>query len=449
MSTSGKRRFWLSWAGSFGVYLLPLVGPHGVWLFGEALFGELTAAHGRREPAWIAADIALGLGLQAAVTLWLAWWMRGGWRRTLIWPIAIPLLFFVLQYGYLAAIPSRFLIEPDTAVERQEWEEHCVIQDAWLMSVRTPVSVSEQEVHDWWIQRSDGRYALLRVPSCAAADARLPQPAMEPGGKVDFMLSFQFAIADGSAIIERLDTATARRSWWLLSEPDGWLDRLPVPDQPDSVPILSNRGDAIAWIEPIAGTGPPVLKRVRTQSIRSGPALNVTIDLAPLGPALYVLLEVDTAARELTLWQDEGSLIIGFDGNPRRRSAPTSPLRPQATTYQRDRDGWLAWDAYQDEAAYQVSWSTPAGSGRNRVPKGRAITGAAFDPSGRFIAVSTTTTLSIGRTPDAVYVLRAKDGTEAFRRYLPRYTRSSVVFFDGGLFGYSEGGRTHVLRLPD
>jgi len=27
--------------------------------------------------------------------------------------------------------------------------------------------------------------------------------------------------------------------------------------------------------------------------------------------------------------------------------------------------------------------------------------------------------------------------------------RSTVVFLDGGLFGYSEGGRTHVLRLPE
>ena len=449
MSTFGKRRFWLAFVGSFGVYLLPLVTRHGIWFFGEALFGELTATYGRHEPAWIAADVALGLALQTAVALGLAWWLRGTWRRSLIWPVVIPILFLVLQRQYLVAIPSRFLIEPDTAIERQAWAEHCVVPDAWLMPVRGPVSVPDQDIHEWWIQRSDGRYALLHVPSCAATDARLPQPTVEPGGRVDFMLSFQFVIADGSAVIERIDTATARRSWWLLREPDGRLDRLPVPDQLATSPILSNSGDAIAWVEPIAGTGPPVLYRVRVQSIRSGPPLDVTVDLAPFGAALYVLLEVDTPSRALTLWQDQGLLIVGFDGTLRGRSASTFPIRPQSTTYQRSRNGWLAWDAYKDEAAYQVSWSAPAGSGRNRVPKGRSITSAAFDPSGRFIAVSTTTSLSIGRILDTVYVLRASDGTEAFRRYLPPYSRSTVVFLDGGLFGYSEGGRTHVLRLPE
>jgi hypothetical protein len=92
-------------------------------------------------------------------------------------------------------------------------------------------------------------------------------------------------------------------------------------------------------------------------------------------------------------------------------------------------------------------WSLPAGSGQHRITKGRSVTSASVDPTGRLIAISATTTLSIGNARDVVYVIRAADGTDVFRRYLPRYTRTSVVFFDSGLFGYTENGRTHVLAI--
>ena len=446
---SRARGFWIVAAGSFGVYLLPLVGPHGFRLLGDALLVEWTAAGSHRDPAWIAADLALALALQTTTALVLAWCLRGGRHRILVWPVLVPLLFVVLQYAYLAAIPARFLIERDTAVERQDWAEQCVVQDASLMSVHTPVSLAAQDVREWWLQRSDGSYALLRVPACTVSEARLPQPAAEPGGRVPFVLSVTFAIAGGTAMVERMDPPSARRSWWLLREPGAPLDRLSVPDRQEAAPILSNRGDAVAWLEAVPGSGPPLLQRVRIRRVGSDQALDETVDLTPWGPAGYVLLEIDTTAHTLTVWRNDRLLMVGFDGALHSRSAPTEAIRAQATTYVRSRDGWLAWDAYQDEAAYHISWSTPSGSGEHRVSKGRAITSAAFDSSGRFIAISATTTLSIGRARDVVYVLRASDHGEVFRRYLPRYTRSAVVFFGGGLFGYSGEGRTHVLRLPD
>jgi hypothetical protein len=45
-------------------------------------------------------------------------------------------------------------------------------------------------------------------------------------------------------------------------------------------------------------------------------------------------------------------------------------------------------------------------------------------------------------------VLRTDDGAAAFRRYLPRYSRSQVVFFDGGFLGYSDLEGTHILKIP-
>ena len=77
----------------------------------------------------------------------------------------------------------------------------------------------------------------------------------------------------------------------------------------------------------------------------------------------------------------------------------------------------------------------------------------AVNPSGTYIAVSTTTSLSIGHIKDAVYVLRASDGVEVWRRYLPAYTRSPVTFLGDQFFAYTDGDGIHanvrVLRIPD
>ena len=102
----------------------------------------------------------------------------------------------------------------------------------------------------------------------------------------------------------------------------------------------------------------------------------------------------------------------------------------------------------ETKGPYQLSWSLAEGSGTRRANKGRSITSAAVDPSGRFIAISESTTLNIGSARDAVYVFRTSDSTEVFRTYLPRYARSQVVFFAGGLFGYSDLIGTRILVIP-
>ena len=109
----------------------------------------------------------------------------------------------------------------------------------------------------------------------------------------------------------------------------------------------------------------------------------------------------------------------------------------------------MAWDAYREDGPYQIGWSLPGGSGRHRTNTGRSVTSAAVDPTGRLIAISETTTLSIGHARDVVYVLRTDTGADVFRTYLPRYTRSQVVFFEGGLFGYSNLEGTRILKVPE
>jgi len=442
----GRRYLW-AFFGSFTVYLLPLVGPHAFWLLGEELARQFTRTP-HQPMAWTLANMVVALGVQAVAFIVLAWSLGGRIVRLLLPVAMIPVLFFVVEAAYLEVIPTWFLVEKDTAPERQDWTEACVAPDAWLMPVRTPTTRSTA-AHERWIQRSDGRQALLRAPSCEVIEANIPRPTLQPGGRVDFTIGIVFAIPGGAAILQRSDIPTARQSWWLLARPDAAPAQIEGPDEKEGSPILSNAGDAVAWMQPIAGSTPPIKKEVHVESTTAGGSLHVVADLSALEPTPDVLLEVDTARQDILLWQRETLVTVDFDGGIRRRSSPTPSIRPQSGTYQIAGNGWLAWDAYQDEAAYQIIWSLTDGMGTHRAARGRGITDAAVDPSGSLIAVSETTMLSIGRAPDVVYVLRARDGQEVFRRYLPRYSRSSVTFFGARHFAYSDGASTHVLNISN
>jgi hypothetical protein len=75
---------------------------------------------------------------------------------------------------------------------------------------------------------------------------------------------------------------------------------------------------------------------------------------------------------------------------------------------------------------YIVAWSPDSGSGSRRIPRGSSVEAAAVDPSARYVAISTITTLSIGSVRDSVVVLQTSDGKEVFRRFLPKYNRTNV-----------------------
>ena len=440
------RRGWTAFVSSFGIYFIPLVGPHGVWLVGESL---LASARRDPTPPWMAVYVAVALTSQIAAGLAIYWSLGGGWPRKIIWLGIVPLT-IALNVAYLSALPAFFLIEADTAPEVSSWAEHCFVRGVSLRPIRSAAVETGQGARTWWVARSpDGRDALLRVPECLTTDAVLPAAGKSAEGYLDFFTSVQFACSDGAAVVEQADRRTSQRTWWILPDPTAPLQRLGESSATFAYPpILSRRGDAAAYVTTVVGSGPPVLNHVVVRKVAAGaPPSETDIDLAPFGPATYVLLAVDTEAREVLLWRNDRPFIVSFDGQTRPVSFEPGDIRAQSSTYIRVGDGWVAWDAYKDDGPYQIGWSLGGRSGRHLTNRGRAVTSAAVDATGAYIAISETTTLSIGKASDVVYVLRTDNGTDVFRRFLPRYSRSEVVFFDGGFFGYSDLEGTHILKI--
>jgi hypothetical protein len=430
--------------GSFVVYLVPLVGPHAFWVVGEALAMDVASD---RATAWIASDFAVAFAAQLLVWLVLRWSLGAAVLRKLSWLAIIPLT-IGLHLALLVAGPSYFLIEPDTVAETTNWDEHCLVRGVSLAPIASGANQAADGRQISWVQRSDGGYALLRVSDCAILETTLPKPTLLPGGRVNFMIAPVFASPGGAAIIERTEPASGTRTWSLFTAPAAPLQPVNVPDGVELPPILSRQQDAVGWVQRVAGTGPPVMERILVRPTSDSTVPDVDIDLRPFGAASYALIDLDTSTRQVTLWRTDQPLVVDFDGRQVPSGFDVGIVSPQATTYLGAGDGWVVWDAYLDDGPYGLAWLIGARSGRRQTNAGRSVTAAAVDPAGRYVAVSETTTLSIGNARDVVYVLRTDTGADVFRKYLPRYARSQVVFYTGNLFGYSDLDGTHILRIP-
>jgi hypothetical protein len=111
--------------------------------------------------------------------------------------------------------------------------------------------------------------------------------------------------------------------------------------------------------------------------------------------------------------------------------------------------GWVAWDAYRETGRYRIAWSLPGGSGVRDIPKGRGINSVSATVTGDLIAASVSSSVSLGSIQDAVFVFRASNGMEVFRRYLPQHTRTPVQFLGGRYLAMStnDNGKSQVVVM--
>jgi hypothetical protein len=436
---------------SFAIYLMPLVGPHAVWLLGEHLYARLTRGGPYRDTNWILIECAVAIALQVLTgLLWYWFFARPGRWRWLTLAICVPLVFALTEWAYMVAIPARALIETEAAVDAGNWKTVCAVADMSLATVRSsPDLPLERAGQAWLMGTAVNSYAVLSMPGCRSQPVAFP-PSASP-------VSAPFVVPGGRALFSTWDVNAARNTWWTY---DGAVRALPRPpaDPNRATPILSTDGNWAAWVEYIPGaTVTPLPQQVVIQSLRDEQSRRVSLPRP--GRSELVLLGLDMDARELTFYEHtsgtrQGSLtVFGLDGARRPGPLSAEGVDPQATTFLRLGSGWVAWDAYRENEPYRIAWSLPNGRGTRRIAKGRGITAVAVDPGGTYVAVSTTTNLNIGNIKDAVFVLRASDGQEVWRRTLPRYARASVAFLSERWFAYTDWDGLHattrVLQIPD
>jgi len=429
---------------SFTIYLLPLIGPHALWILGGHLIARLARSGPDRAVAWIAMEWGLALALQfVAGAFWYRFFARPKWWRVLPLALCAPAFFLIFEWAFLIAIPSRFLIEQDTAPESGRWSNVCTIADMSLAPVRSTPDFREA----WLTGTGINSFAVLELPGCQTTPVGLPATAP--------LMTLPFVVPGGRCLFATWDNKAGRNHWWIHAGSTRPLPRPPT-DPNRCAPILSADGNWVAWLEYIPGvTVTPLPQRAVIRSVNDDRERFVNL---PADRSEFVLLDLNVDTEELTFYEhayatrQSSLMLLGFDGT-RHGQIVVDGVEPQATTFLRVGQGWVAWDAYRENQPYRVAWSLPSGRGTHPVLKGRGITAVAVNPSGTFVAISTTTALNIGHVKDAVYVLRASDGTEVWRRYLPTYARSSVVFLGEKLFAYTDWdgahAAVHVLQLPE
>jgi hypothetical protein len=210
-------------------------------------------------------------------------------------------------------------------------------------------------------------------------------------------------------------------------------------------PILSRDGEWIGWIGRDTSRNAPGSTLLIRRLAESRVSFEINLS-QPGERGIPTLLELDVDARHALVSINDAFMTVDFAGEIVETIQPAG-VAPQPQTFLKTSEGWIAWDAYQERNPYRVVWQLPGGSGSHRVLLGRNINGIQTNPAGTLIAVSVTSGLNIGQIPDSVYVLRASDGSEVFRRYLPRYSRTQVLFAGDELFVYSSEGKSHVLRV--
>ena len=442
----GTRRARNAFLLSFLVYLLPVVHAHGGNVLGWVLWAEFAGRYSNREPLWIVMDVGLALVLQAAAFA-LFFWILGGrrWRWLLLVP-CLPSGLWLLNIGYMVEIPKRFLIEADTRPETADWPVACEIMDASTVDLMTGVTLAMERAGEIWLRMEKGNtYGLLASTDCSVASRELFFPGARGGiGYVTAGGSMYYRVdLEGDGIFDH---------WYFGAGAPG-ATRLSVPGTVDYWnPTLAMEGGGLAWLETNRDDSRRITGHfIAFRHIAGGAERRIQLALPPR--SYPQLLDFSLERSEFLIQTNNRELLhIGFDGIVR-----SGPIRPEgfesSSRNIRILDGgWVVWDGYRDAGRYRIAWSLPAGEGLHEIPKGRLITSLSVDPGGRYIAVSTSRNLSIGNVPDTLFVLRASDGTDIYRRHQPSYTRSHVGFMGPDRLAMSiikDGrSRVRVLTVP-
>ena len=372
--------------------------------------------------------------------------VRPAWMSLLLLAACAPLLAAAANWTYLSALRSRFQTEPATAPDLGDWKTVCIVPDMEVAVVRSPPDTSLAGAGQAWLRAKDG-YVVLTMPSCQTRLITKPDDTVQ--------LDLDFVSPAGVYLMRNWDKKTRQTRWWVGNGSLRPLPRVPEGSTIFGMPILSNDGHWVAWMELIPSTK---LHRAVVQSLNDGRAH--LVDMPDQQILQWTLLAVDMERKELTFYEydytkQRSSLTMLSLGSERQGdSIVAQGVDAQFTTLLRVGSGWVAWDAAREPAErYRVAWSLANGRGVHKVLWGRSITAVKVDPDGAYVAISETTAMRDYNVKDAVYVLRTSDGKEVWHRNLPTYTRSSLAFIGEKFFAYTDSDGAHstvrVLQMPD
>jgi hypothetical protein len=433
-----RRRLIIALALSSSIYLVPVLAPHWIDLFGLVLGREVFHD---RVLAWKAVDIAFGLSLQA-ILFACVWWVV---PRSRALAVGVTLLLLIpgtmaVNFAYMYAIPSYFLIEHDTTPDASSWTEECVAEGASLDPVRQGISRALERRGEAWVRQDNGTtFGILQVLGCTVEPVAIPVLPITAG--------LHQALPDGSVVYVTMERGAGTQHYWLLRRGSKEPRRLEIPDgQGNSVPLVAEDGEWVAWVM----RSPDREASLRIEPLGSGAPIVFSHPL--LQRATVVPVELNMTTRDFVVNRDLSAFAkLRLDGTVEWGPLTPGVIEAQTDTFRYLDGQWAAWDAYVEKTRYRLGWSTLKGKGQYEAPKGRSITSAAMDARGRYVAASTTTALNIGAIKDAVVVFRTVDGSEVFRKALPTYARSQVAFLGDRYFVYSDfdgtRSRTRVLRV--
>jgi hypothetical protein len=437
----GRSRALTALALSLAIYAVPIVSADSLGLLGPTLVAELGSD---RQADWIAADVSLALGAQAVLAS--ATWVALGWGRragVIALMLAAMPAAYAVNVAYMVTVPARFLIEDDTTPDTSDLPVACALPQVWLVPAPAGITRVIDSRGEALVGTGDGRYGILRAPQCVVEPVAIPRLPIAPG--------IQQVAEDGGLMYMAYERGVPGQTFWLLRR--GTTQPVPIV-VPAGVstsypfPLLSNDARWVAWtMRPAVG---PVTIQLRP--VDGGDARVIAHDL--LQRATLTPVELDMPGGTLIVNRDLKTFVaLSLDGELLWGPLTVPDLAVQPQTFRYVDGQWLAWDAYAEGRPKRVTWSTRLGKGSHTVPLGRGITAGAMSPSGRFIAISTTSALNIGGIPDTVLVRRTSDGAEVFRRTLPAYARSEVAFLGEHHFAYTgiagSTATTRVLRLPE
>ena len=462
-----KRAATKAFLASFLVYFVPMILPHAVAPFGLLWIGFLKEGG---DPLWLVGNLVTGLLLQlVAGTLWYWFFIHAGWKRFVGVVVVAPLFVVGAEVLFLVVLPSLVLIEGDNSPEQTGWAVECTAEDVRLSVVRTPADLSVERVGQTWVRRP-GReiqpLGLLSMPGCEVTDLELD------AGRHTHV---RFAVRYGKALYTTYEGSSnlptsQRERWWFY--PGAGAESIPL-DGVRSDAILSNDGEWLAWIERSMEGSDEVsaeFEKWRQEAGTTGDAVHHdalllelhlrsilasetrVVSLTKLRSFGASPISLDMSTGELTVYANRrGLAVVGLDGSLKWGPIQPDGLEVWSRNFLRvGEKGWVVWKDPDEMRASTIVWSLPHGPGSHRVAKGRRISSLSVDAAGRHIGLSVGGRYNFGTVRDSVYILRAADGSEAFRRYFPQYTRPNGKFIGSDYFVVTEvSGGLRVLRVPE